>query len=451
MRKTAIAVVLIISTIILFPFGATLYQHYSTGGYVEPEVIEGTVIDDTYIMTTGNLFAGTDIRKGEKVKVMAEMNTDGSQYLWVENSRGQRGMMFRSFVECERPAYRLVSDDSRYKMTMSDFYEESIGKSFEELDSRYRKVIFIEERPAKGNEVKVGMHFHLHDPNDWKSYRPVVTFKDGIATDVEYERISNSNRWALRFAPYAYRIYSSRFIPEIVSRPQLVKSSASHDSKVMDILYLILVGYLPLILLSLFLLWPAPLKFVPNIVLSFALPIIGAVSVYIWYVVCMLEGYSWWYMLLILITGLTANIAWGIYYISLRCTNCKHIATNVLIDSLHYNTYNDTQIRFVTRYSGGTSKDIHGTIITREIRTSDNKVMSESSRKGVIGHEETSYYTRMTIHDDYEVKEYYNTYRCSHCGNIVTKDENKRRLTSSKVVDRKVTSNTTSHYKYPRE
>lgn len=59
MRKTAIAVVIIISTIILFLLGATLYQHFSTGGYVEPEVIEGTVIGDTYIMTTGSLFAGT--------------------------------------------------------------------------------------------------------------------------------------------------------------------------------------------------------------------------------------------------------------------------------------------------------------------------------------------------------------------------------------------------------
>ena len=209
-------------------------------------------------------------------------------------------------------------------------------------------------------------------------------------------------------------------------------------------------GYLPLILLTLLLLWPAPLKFVPNIVLSFALPIIGAASVYIWYIVGLLEGYAWWYMLFFLITGLIANIAWGIYYVSLRCNNCKHIATNVLVESIHFNTYNTTTERWVKRYSGGSSKDINGTIITQKVRTSDNQVLSETRRKGVVGYEDTTYYTHEKIEEEFEVKEFHNTYRCSNCGNIIKKDKSKRKMISSKVVDSKVTSDTTNHYKYPR-
>ena len=454
MNKESISYI-IKASIILAVLSVFFIQHSQSGGYIEPEYIQHTLTEDVAFFCPGE----TILKKGETVSILAKVADD--DYLWVETASGMRGSM-RGYKNYPRPKYEFNWSNGAYIMPMDLFYEEVINKSFDELDSKHRKFPYIHERPAKGNTVNLELQYLLYDPETWNTYHPRITFIDGIALDVDYIKEKNRNKWLLRFSPFAYKLSCNSFINKLTSKSQLTELPKFYDNKFMNILsgilkflhtllYMAFIGWIPSIFMTILLRWPAPLKFVPNSVMYVIMPLIGIISSYLGFVICLLEGYPWWFMAIVLALSCLWTSFLGVEYITMRCPKCKTIGSLNRINRIFNQSHRNISRGWEKTYLGTATDNINGIIKTTEYRPYDGKVFSERSREGVVGQVKTSIYKHELVEKEFKTKVYTDTFLCKSCGYKYDKKDSETDLISKEVLDSKVTHNSTTEYFYDME
>lgn len=452
-----LVVLILFLTITIALFAGTAYQHLMHGGPTStPQPITITLQQAEPLYTSASGYESISLRAGSQVKITAYHSKDRNSMWLTETADECRGILTNSSLEIQvEQGYNAAGN---YVLPLWQFYEECIGKRFEEFDGKYRRAVFVPQHPSHTKEVVVPMPFTLRDTEDWKAYEPQVKYVDGVATAVEYQRIRAGNALILRFLPFTNWLIEKPFVQQIISKPQFTKGDPLRTSEKRAIyylsyvvrlaglvLYLTLMGIIPVVLLSLLLCTPL-LRFISNPAMRIILFTVGAVSTYLWWLITMMEGFGWWYAWLPALCGLGLNIALAILMIRCRCEKCKRIAYIRLIESTLQRQF--TNIREQTEYTSSTTR-------TREkgqkktITKCGDEIIDETTEDADIIRETTNNY-KLTYELKYNVKEYHNKYRCPHCGHVAERDEQDRTLVSKKLVNRKQTGQTTDIYGAPK-
>lgn len=446
------------SILILALFILTSVQHLGSGDKMMPEFIPGVITEDTYLASNYEGHGLIKLNKGDRVTVMASAKDE--KYYWIESEDGKRGMVSSYNVECQTPKFEVNLKNGRYRIPGEEFRDLCLGKSFYELDDKYRMALFVKEVPKKGNTVEIPFHYHLFWEN-WSCSEPTVVYVDGIASEIKYKKVRHLNRFPLNIMPFSEKIFNNVHIQKIASKPFLKKHKDNNEHKIVTVikevirlagiaLYIIFIPFVPVLIIILLLFWPASLKFMSNKALYITFIIIGTACAYLWFVICLIEGYFFLWMFFAGLISLSLNLLCGIGITSMRCDNCKHLFMNQLTRSILKDRY-ESRVEYWEKEYHTTSKNVKGTITTKTIRQYDNHLISSSSREGTIAKDITTSIVHNKIEEIYDVKEYDNTYRCSNCGYIVNKNESTEDLISKKVIDKKFDINTYRKYKYPTE
>ena len=442
----AVSLFLIIVFSILALFFVTCYQQIFHGESFTPESTEITLTKKypLYLTIDGNKVI--TLKAGERVKILAKHHKDNGAVLLAETTNGVRGLIWDyELSEGIAPQYRYVGTKGNYKMPIYQFYEECIGKSFEEFDGKYRRAIFVPNNPAKCDSVTIPMPFTLYQ-DDWRAYEPHVVYKKGIATDITYQRIKGGNRLALRIAPLSYWLLEQPIVQLIASKPQFKKDEPLRSSgKVLYylsfpirwiglVLYLLFCGTLPLFAMAIILRWTPIFHFVSNNIMRIILIVLGVLSAYIWWIITMIEGFSWIYAWFPMLSCVTLNVLLSIGFMKFRCEKCKRISNIALIKSSFFNEYSDTYIDTETRYFTNGRRE-QGDILHQEFV--NGELWREWTTKGPIYNEDSGEVIN-TYKVVYNIKQYRNYYECPKCGEVILKIEDDRKMISKDLLDSKV-------------
>ena len=217
------------------------------------------------------------------------------------------------------------------------------------------------------------------------------------------------------------------------------------------LVYMALTGWIPIMIISILLYWPASLKFISNTVMYILMMSIGIVGSYLWFVICLLEGYPWWMMAVLFALCCTWTSLFAVKETDKRCPKCKIMGWLDKIKIKAHKSYNEKTRAWETTYIGTFTNNIDGTIITRTYWPDDDTVLSESSREGVIGQTKTSVFRHDLVEKEYKVRNTTHIYQCKKCGHTFDKTEQDRHLISRTVLDSNTSRNSSTTYFYERD
>lgn len=422
----------------------TLREHADDGAMFMPEPIETTLKGDAVLFLTQSGDRSIALKAGQRVKILARHDKDANLYFVAELPDGRRGVM-SVYDESIAPKYCCVSQKSGYKMTTNQFYEECIGKRFDEFDGKYRRTIFVEEHPNRAKSVTLAMPFILRNTDGWNSFEPRVVYTDGVATDVQFVRMRTGNRLALRIAPFAEWLLEKDWVQRLISKPQFVEWEPEREKSFVDycdaavrliglLLYLGLCCSMPLFAIVLFLLY-GPKRLFGGKIFVAGLSVALVCASYLWLLIMMMEGYSWWWIWLPPVVGIYLNIAIYVFSSTNQCPNCKHIGTLERIKSVYRNTDYHTSTReervhyvYCSTVNGKVKETTY-----REDPYHGREPIKEEIKDGKIDIERgwTDINTYELVH---KIDTYNNWYKCAKCGYVHEREEDEWRLISKRLI-----------------
>jgi|GEM_PF-3934517 len=447
--------ILFVTTVVLTILGlffGTTYQRFFYGdATTDIEPIEITLKQKTPLYTNISGKEYVMLKAGTRLKITAYHCKDKDRLLLAETLDGRRGII-DSYFEPLDLKYGYDYKDGFYKMPAWQFYEECIGKTFEEFDGKYRRAVFVPKNPAKASSVTIPMPFAIRRSPDWKVYEPQVVYTNGVATNIEYKRIHGGNSLILKLLPATEWLIEKPFVQRIISSPQFVASQDLHKNKFLhylsypirwlgSILYLCFLATLPVFALVLLMLLIPIFRVFNNTIMRLILIATSVTSSYLWWLIAMMEGYSWWYAWVSLIFNLGIGIAVSILIIKCRCEKCRHITIISRIDSKylssHTRIYEETIKRdFVTRHKE------KGIKVTEEYL--GDRLVDRTKKEVPIINESGGVHID-TYDLKYRVDSYRNKYQCAHCGHISEKEEEEETLLSRTQTGHKTVVNYTDH------
>ena len=424
-----------------------LNQHISDSALIIPEAIETTLKKSTQLMVSESGRETVTLKAGERIKILARHGKDQEFYFLAETSDGKRGVIADP-DQNYAPDYVFDYKEGGYRMSTSQFYEECIGKSFDEFDGKYSRAVFVPVHPNNTKSVTIQMPFILRDTDSWKACIPLVTYTDGVATEIQFRILRKGNRLFLRFAPFAGWLLEDTLVQQIISKPQFVKYEPARAKDfwyyfdifvdlIKAIVYLGLFGSMPLFVFVMYLLY-APKNWRGRTAFNICISVVLIALAYLWLLVVMMEGYKWWYVWFPNFIFLFFNIA--IFAISLdnQCPYCKHIGTLDKIKSEHTGQEFQESIKEEEVYRTQRSRE-RGKILETTYRHSPHggsEVVKQRVKDGWIdvkqGWSETEVY-KVKDRIDY----YHSWYRCAKCERTHERDESVFTMISKELIGKK--------------
>lgn len=460
-RVVGIIVGVFFSIVILSGIVVT-YQHIAYGGYVEPEVERVTLSEPATLLFYGNNDKKPIIPAGETISVLARY--DKQPFLLVERDNGQRGRIHITDTDLlNRPKYVFNYSNSMYRMPIDQFYDECIGKSFHEFERKYRITPAIDQLPPAKGEHTLTLPFKLTALYDWRAYSPVVTYTDGVATQIEYKDIKQGSRLILKYAPLSEWLLRQQIVQRIISEPQFYRAELMSQNMwvrmavyilylVLVFLYMTLVGLVPVFLICLITLWRIPFKWASNAVLQIILAVVGLFGAYIWWLILMMEGYAWWYSGFIFLFTIGVLVCWVFIYIDFRCDKCRRVGTleriRIKLTGTEYTRERESEEHYV----GSHYEDVIGTIVEKTYLTDgmNDVQVDETEREDVVGYNRHKIYREDFYDVDYQTYKYDDTYRCKICGHEVVRKRDDKRERFRTLVGSRHNTTTIYHSYYPK-
>lgn len=439
-RVRSILIYLLLFVLLLFSatlWYRTLHQHATDNVPVQLPTTELTLKKETPLMIAVSGREQVMLKAGTRVKITAQHGKN-PYYLLAETADGRRGIIIQPELTI-RPKYLFDYQEGEYKMSTRQFYAECLGKRFGEFDGKYRRAIFVPAHPDRVKSVTIPMPFLLRDPNSWRAYEPHVVYTDGVATDVKLKRINGGNRLVLRFAPFADWLMKKQWVQQLISNPQYVQADASEEQPLLQrllgwislLLYWGLCCTVPLYAVSLLILIsPKRLRTFFSAMALYVMPVVVFCCAYLWWLVMMMEGYAWWYVWLPPVIGAVANFYLVTLLLINQCEDCRHIGTQVKVDSRHQGSSQRSYQRVEkTPYRSYTTRNEQ--IHVRRFR--GDELVKEWDEEGRVVTEHGGTIVN-TYEDTYHVDHWHNTYRCSICGCVTERDEDDMRFLSRRLL-----------------
>lgn len=421
----------------------TLRQHATDSSPVKLPTIELTLKKATpfYVSSSGR--DQVTLPAGTRVRITAQHGKN-PYYLLAETADGRRGIIIQDELTV-KPEYVFDYQEGGYKMSTQQFYEECIGKRFEEFDGKYRRAVYVSAHPDRVKSVTIPMPFVLRDPDDWKAYEPQVVYTDGVATAVKQKRINGGSGLVLRIAPFANWLMEKQWVQQLISKPQYVSVATSEERPFVQrligwlslFLYWGLCCTVPLYVISLLILIsPKALRTLISAMALYVMPVVVFCCAYLWWLVMMMEGYAWWYVWLPPVIGAVANFYLIVLLLINQCEGCRHIGTQVKVNSRHRGS-SQRNLQRVERTPYRYYTEKNEKIRVQQFLGDDLEKEWDEDGRVVTEHGGTIV---NTYEDTYHVDHWHNTYRCSICGRVTERNEDEmrflsRRLLHSETVD----------------
>lgn len=422
----------------------TLSEHSEDGGVFVPKATEYTLSKDAPLFLTQSGDKSIMLKAGQRVKILARHDKDAGIYFVAELPDGRRGVL-ALYDEGLAPKYVCSQSGGGYKMTTNQFYEECIGRRFDEFDGKYRRTIFLPENPNRAKTVEVSMPFILRNTNGWKAFEPTVIYTDGVATDVHFNRMNVGNRLILRIAPFAGWLLEKEWVQRLISKPQFVEYQPEQEKTFADyfaafvrlvglLLYVGLCCSIPLFAIVVLLLY-VPSRFFGGKVFIVGLSIALVCASYLWLLVMMMEGYSWWWVWLPTVVFIYINIAVYAFAATSQCPNCRHIGTLERIKSVYKDSDYHTSTREERKhyvYCSTVNGKVKETTY-REDPYHGREPIKEEIKDGKIDIERgwTDINTYELVH---KISTYDNWYKCAKCGYVHKREEDEWKLISKRLI-----------------
>ena len=422
-----------------------LHQHATDSKPFVPGALETTLKEDTQLIVSESGREQVALKAGQRIKIWARHGKSKEYYFLAETPDGKRGVI-TDFDQKFKHDYVFDYKDGGYKMSTHQFYKECIGKRFDEFDGKYCRTVFVPKHPDRTKSVTIMMPFILRDVDSWKASRPLVTYTDGVATEVRFEQLRKGNRLILRFAPFAGWLLDKEIIQQLISKPQFVEYEPEREKDFryyLDMLlhlielvfYFGLFGSIPLFVFMMFLLY-TPRKWIGRTALNICVTIIFISLAYLWLLVMIMEGYKWWYIWIPNIIFFWFNIGIYAFSISNQCPHCKHIGTLDRVKSLYKGKDFDVSTRTEEDFHSYRTKE-KGKIIETTYRHNpygSPDVINEKIKDGWIN-VERGWVEKKTYKVTHQIDKYHNWYWCAKCEKMHERDEDEWRMISKELID----------------
>lgn len=357
------------------------------------------VVSDGW-MRTGMIDNNLDsvrVRRGDALRLLARQG----HLFWAETPDGKyrgfvRDSLVRNSEEIVMPIRRKLSgffiSQKAFETLMSDS-----AVSFDNLEQDYIHAEYIKSLGRKF----VGEYGLMVEDSLGNIMRPVITFSADSTID-SYVLLP-FRRHNVRLGHHIIDIVSP-----LISTREFQKSSPL-DNNILQWLWIIFPGFLPIYILILLLWTRCPLYFVPNAVIDLlfaGLVILGPLT---WGVLAVKMGFSSVGVTLITcVAALTGTLLLWLDYSGLRCPRCKHLR--------HHELKLITAGKPFTRH-GYTEKEVRRETLEHMVETT---IFKPSDRDPMSHKYERHFGTERVFYDVYE---YWDTVRvnikhfeCPRCG-----------------------------------
>ena len=390
-------------------------------------IIKTSVPDDIYIS-----------HNNDTVKYLGLHNA----HVWVEKKSGARGFCDYglddvSFVskhtKKELADYTIPDTYGLYCTTDKNIQEWAIGKSFDEIENKWRKATNVLYNPSGQKFIAI---FNMIGAlgYDGKFYSVKMSF-DGNRTCNEvflYEKVRDRNHWLLKKIPFVKNIVSQEWIMINVQDPVYDRFyNTGWIWKILmfiPIVFLLLVWtclpiYLPPLIAYLGLLKIKALEHVPDWVLVGIIDLSSIVIAYVWTVALLCWGYYWFiliplmlFSLFHLIKEMPSLFKGSFSTVPVRCPHCKataglqQVSRTLQKKTLLHEPHKDHSSEEICHYDRNVKAKVCVSMFDGYRTTSDNEIMDLPVYKYSEVHKYHSYIV------DYEVEDYDILYKCSGCG-----------------------------------